>query len=196
VRRNIILMASVLTLAAASGASAQGLTISVTGGGYQQASSFATLKSGIQEMNVDAGSTLSFGGNIELGSLRLSAAYASGATIEQHGISGKIGEGSLLAASADLVMRPFPRLLGLQPYLLGGLGFKRTDFDLTGDGLPLDFKEYKAESKFAFHWGLGADVMFGRIGFMAEISDYVTVSDNAFKAHDAFGVVGLKLRLF
>lgn len=195
-RNRITFMAAFLSLAVVSGASAQGVTISVHGGAYQQASDFATVRAGIQEMDFDYGTTFSFGGNLEFGSLRLTTAYVSGATIERHGVAGKVGEGSLLAASADLLGRPFPRVLGLQPYILGGIGFKRHNYNLSDTGLPTDFKELKDNSEFAFHWGIGADVMFGRLGFMAEISDFVAFSENSFGAHDAFAVVGLKLRLF
>lgn len=193
----ILLIAAFLTLAGASGASAQGVHLTVNGGAYRQASDFVTLKSGAEEIDLDAGTTFSLGANLELGPLRATAAYVSGATLTRHGVSGKdkIGEGTLLAAAADIVLRPIPRLLGLQPYLLGGVGLKRNSYNFEDQGLPVDFKDYKSKSDFSLHWGVGADFMFGRIGVMAEVNDFVTYTDKKFGTHDAFGVIGLRLRL-
>lgn len=194
----ILLLAACLTLAAASGASAQGIHLTVNGGAYRQASDFVTLKHEAKEVDLDAGTTFSLGANLELGPLRATAAYVSGATLSRKGVTGKekVGEGTLLAASADLMMRPIPRILGLQPYLLGGVGLKHNSYSFEDDGLLVDFKDYKAQSDLALHWGVGADFMLGGIGVMAEINDFVTFADRKFGTHDAFGVIGLRLRLF
>lgn len=194
--KRILLLAACLTLAAASGARAQHLTIN--GGAYRQASDFVTLKNGAKEIDLDAGTTFALGANLELGPLRVTTAYVSGAKLSRKGVTGKekIGEGTLLAASADLLMRPIPRIIGLQPYLLGGVGLKRNSYEFEDAGLLIDFKDYKSKSDLALHWGLGADFMLGGIGVMAEISDFVTFADKKFGTHDAFGVIGLRLRLF
>jgi hypothetical protein len=38
--------------------------------------------------------------------------------------------------------------------------------------------------------------MLGGFGVMAEIHDFVTFNNKKFGRHDAFGVVGLRFRLF
>ena len=78
---------------------------------------------------------------------------------------------------------------------LGGLGLKRQDFSFDDDGvstnpLPSD------KTDLAVHAGVGADLMFGRFGIMAEVTDYITRNeDSTFGQHDAFGMVGLRVRM-
>jgi hypothetical protein len=91
-------------------------------------------------------------------------------------------------------VRPLPRLL-VQPYLLGGVGLKRQDFSFTDDGLgenPLP----SDRTDLALHVGIGADLMLGGVGIMAEVTDYVTrTEEKTFGQHDAFAFVGLRIRL-
>jgi hypothetical protein len=165
-------------------------------GVFVPASDLEDLEGQAAQTRFDRSGTLALGLNLELGWLRGSIAYATGATISDDGISGEdeIGDGSVLAAAADIVLRPLPRLL-VQPYLLGGVGLKRQDFSYDDEGLgtnPLP----SDKTDFALHAGVGADVMFGRIGIMAEISDYITSNeDRSFGQHDAFGLIGLRVRL-
>jgi len=70
------------------------------------------------------------------------------------------GEGSITMVTGDIVFGG-PRLLPVRPYLLVGAGVKRYDFDTT-------------ESDFTGHVGGGVDVKFGPIGFVAEVSDYIS----------------------
>ncbi|MGQ0562233.1 MAG: hypothetical protein ACT443_10200, partial [Gemmatimonadota bacterium] len=52
------------------------------------------------------------------------------------------------------------------------------------------------ESDFALHAGIGADIMLGPLGVSAEITDFISKDeDDDWGRHDAFGFVGLKLRL-
>lgn len=165
-------------------------------GVFIPASDLEDLEGQADQTRLDRSGTLGLGLNIELGWLRGSIAYATGATISDEGVTGEedIGDGSVLAAAADIVIRPLPRLL-VQPYLLGGVGLKRQDFSFDDDGvgtnpLPSD------QSDLALHVGIGADVMLGGIGIMAEISDYITRNeDETFGQHDAFALVGLRIRL-
>ena len=165
-------------------------------GVFIPASDLEDLEGQAEQTSFDRSGTLGLGLNIELGWLRGSVAYATGATISDEGISGEdeIGDGSVLAVAADLVVRPLPRLL-VQPYLLGGLGLKRQDFSYNDDGvstnpLPSD------KTDLAVHAGVGADLMLGRFGIMAEITDYITRNeDSTFGQHDAFAMVGLRVRM-
>jgi hypothetical protein len=164
-------------------------------GVFIPATDLEDLEGQAEQTRFDRSGTLGLGLNVELGWLRGSVAYATGATISDEGVSGgDIGDGSVLAVAADLLVRPLPRVL-VQPYLLGGVGLKRQDFSFDDEGisenpLPSD------KTDFALHAGVGADVMLGRIGIMAEITDYITSNeDSTFGQHDAFALVGLRVRL-
>jgi opacity protein-like surface antigen len=170
--------------------------ITPAAGVFIPASDLVDLEGQAEATRLSRSGTLGLGVNLELGWLRGSVAYATGATISDEGVTGEdeIGDGSVLAVAADLIVRPLPRLL-VQPYLLGGVGLKRQDFSYNDDGvgtnpLPSD------KTDFALHAGLGADVMLGRIGIMAEVTDYITRNeDSTFGQHDAFAMVGLRVRL-
>ena len=120
---------AVLTMGLVAGAllpaaaNAQGVTISPMVGGYVPAGSFRDLRQQTGE-RWERGGTLGLGANIEMGFLRGTIAYATGATINRDGLSGQseIGDGSVLAGAIDVVMRPLPRLIAVQPYILGGAG--------------------------------------------------------------------------
>jgi hypothetical protein len=187
--------AAAIGLGSAEAAQAQ-IHITPAAGAFIPASDLRDLKDQAEQTRLDRSGTLGLGLNVELGWLRGSIAYATGATISDDGVSGEaeIGDGSVLAVAADIVVRPLPRLL-VQPYLLGGAGLKRQDFSFDDDGLgenPLP----SDRTDFALHVGIGADVMFGGVGIMAEITDYVTrTEEKTFGQHDAFALVGLRIRL-
>jgi hypothetical protein len=180
---------------AADDAAAQ-IHITPAVGAFIPASDLRDLRDQAEQTRLDRSGTLGLGLNIDFGWLRGSMAYATGATISDDGVSGEgdIGDGSVLAVAADLVVRPLPRVL-VQPYLLGGIGLKRQDFSFESDGLgenPLP----SDRTDFAWHVGVGADVMLGRIGVMAEITDFITkTEEKTFGQHDAFALVGLRIRL-
>lgn len=188
-------MAGPLLALSAQSAAAQ-VYITPAVGVYIPASDLDDLQDQADQTRLDRSGTLGLGFNLELGWLRGSVAYATGASISEEGVDGQdeIGDGSVLAVAADLIVRPLPRLL-VQPYLLGGVGLKRQDFSYDDEGvstnpLPSD------KTDFALHAGLGADVMLGRIGIMAEISDYITRNeDSTFGQHDAFALIGLRFRM-
>ncbi|MBR9988335.1 MAG: hypothetical protein KFH98_01205 [Gemmatimonadetes bacterium] len=169
--------------------------ITPAAGVFIPATDLEDLEGQAEQTRFERSGTFGIGLNIEMGMLRGSLAYATGATISEDGVGGgDIGDGSVLAAAADLVIRPLPRLL-VQPYLLGGVGLKRQDFSYDDEGLganPLP----SDKTDFALHAGIGADVMLGRFGIMAEITDYITRNeDSSFGQHDAFAMVGLRVRL-
>lgn len=174
-------------------AAAQGIHVTPAFGVFIPASDVAGIRDGVQAAEVSREGTLGIGLNIESGWLRGSLAYASGATLSQDGTEGDIGDGSVLAVAADIVLRPLPRVL-VQPYLLGGAGFKNQSFSYNdsgiGNALPED------QRNLTLHAGIGADAMFGKFGIMAEISDYISQDvDDEWGQHDAFLMVGLRLKL-
>ncbi|HSJ15107.1 MAG TPA: hypothetical protein VK939_11870 [Longimicrobiales bacterium] len=187
---------AVALLASTGDVRAQGIALTPTIGGYVPASDFYELRDEADRLRVERDPALALGLNAELGWLRGSLVYATGARLTGDGLAseGQIGEGSLLAASADLVLRPVPRLIIVQPYLLGGIGVKNTSYDFDEDGAGAAFPDGRTDT--ALHIGVGADLMLGGIGLVAEVSDYISKDGSGdFRAHDAFAMVGLKFRL-
>lgn len=181
-------------LLVSTGVQAQGITISPTIGAHIPASDFSELRAQADTLRVERDGTFALGLNVELGWLRGSVAYASGAKLTEEGVEGQIGEGSLLTAAADVVLRPIPRLVIVQPYLIGGIGIKNTSYDFDDDGVRDAFPDDETDT--ALHFGVGADVMLGGIGIMAEVTDYLSKdAEGDWGAHDAFAMVGVKLRL-
>jgi hypothetical protein len=176
---------------------AQGISVTPTAGVYIPASDLYQLRDDASSLTVDKEGTFALGLNVEFGMLRGTLAYASGAQINDRGtVTGQdnIGEGKLLAVAGDIVLRPIPRLIIVQPYLLLGGGLRQENYSYeegTAGAFPED------QSDFALHAGVGADIMLGRFGVVAEFSDFITKDDeDKWKQHDAFATVGLKIRLF
>jgi hypothetical protein len=190
-----MLLAAAVLAASPAAASAQ-IHVTPAMGAFVPAGDLRQLRDEADQRRLQREGTLGLGLNVDAGWLRGSLAYATGATINERGVGGRdaIGDGSVLAVAADVVIRPLPRLI-VQPYLLAGAGLKRQDYSFDREGvganpLPRD------RSDFALHAGLGADIMFGGIGIMAEITDFISRNEEgAFGQHDAFALVGLRLRL-
>lgn len=189
-----------LLLALAGGAvSAQSITISPLVGVYTQANSLDQLRAQADTLSIKRESALALGANLELGFLRASLNYVSGATIKAKGgtsVTGDIGKGKILMGAVDAVLRPIPRIVVFQPYALAGIGFKHFNYDISNTSIS----GVKNNSTAAFHAGLGGDLMFGGLGVVAEVTDYISQGqpDAAGKKqmqHDAYGMVGLRLRL-
>ena len=165
------------------------MTITPLSGGYIAASDLHQVSSGAQSLARSRDGTLSLGANIDFGRLRGTFAYATGTTIK-NASSQELGKGSMFATTADLVIRPLPRIL-VQPYLVAGAGEKFYRYDesasvFTGGNT----------SAFGLHGGLGADAMFGSVGVAGELTDFVSKgADDKWNVHDAFLMVGLKFRL-
>lgn len=195
--RTPMLAVSLVPLMAVLGASsvqAQSIHISPLVGAFHPSSNLEDLHEGGFD-NLVQDNALALGVNVEAAFLRASVVYATKATISEDGVEGggDIGDGSLLAVTGDFVFRPIPRIAGLQPYALGGVGIKHDNYSFTND----DFPGIDDESNFAWHIGLGADLMRGNIGIMAEVSDFITsTSETTLGRHDTFAMVGLRLRAF
>jgi hypothetical protein len=184
-----VLSATALLAVALPAARAQ-IVIEPMVGGYVPASNVNQVQSSATDIAKTRDGTLSLGLNVGLGMLRGSLAYASGTTIK-NAAKQDIGKGNVLAAAADLVIRPLPRIF-IQPYLLAGAGEKFYKYDnastlLASGGDDRDF---------AFHGGLGADVMLGKFGVAAELTDFLSKgADSKWNVHDAFLMVGLRVPL-
>lgn len=165
-------------------------------GAYIPAGDFHDLRDQAEQVRVQRDAALALGLSAEFGWLRGTLAYVTGSRLTADGIEeqGEIGEGSLLIAAADLVLRPIPRLVVVQPYLLGGVGLKNTSYDYDDDGISDAFPDDETDT--TLHIGVGADLMFGGIGVVAELSDFISKdAEGDWGAHDAFATIGLKFRL-
>jgi hypothetical protein len=194
-RRFVFALAAAVAVIAPASAHGQGITITPAVGLYIPANDFYNLRDEASNATIEKEGTFAMGLNVEFGSLRGSVAYASGAQVNDRGLIDRenIGEGKVLAVAGDLVIRPLPRIL-VQPYLLIGAGLRREDFDYEDDGISDAFP--KEQSDFAFHLGIGADVMLGRLGVVAEFTDFLTQEPTGdWNQHDAFGFVGLKVKI-
>jgi hypothetical protein len=158
-------------------------------GGYVPASDVNQVGGSASNIAKTRDGTLSLGGNVEFGMLRGSVAYATGTTIK-NASKQDIGKGSVLATTADLVIRPLPRIL-VQPYIVAGAGEKFYKYDNSPTLLSGGDK-----NSFALHGGLGADMMLGSFGVVAELTDFLSKgADDKWNVHDAFLMAGLKFRL-
>lgn len=196
-KRSLFVLAAVAVFAPVAAAQAQGISVTPSVGMYIPASDLYALRDGTTQATIDKEGTFALGLNVEFGMLRGTVAYASGAQINEGGVSGQenIGDGKLLAVAGDLVLRPIPRLIIVQPYLIAGAGFRQENYSYNDSGIGGAMP--KDQRDFALHAGLGADIMLGRIGVVAEFSDFITKNEeDKWNQHDGFGFVGLKLRVF
>lgn len=186
--RNVVVGSMLLCIAAAPMARAQ---ISVTPliGGYVPATDVNQIGGSAENIAKTREGTLSLGLNVDLGPLRGSLAYASGTTIK-NASSQSIGKGNVLAAAADFVIRPLPRIV-VQPYLLVGGGKKFYKYDASATLASGVDKE-----AFALHGGIGADLSLGKMGVVAELTDFLSKgAEDKWNAHDAFLMFGVKVPL-
>jgi hypothetical protein len=184
----VSLAAGALVMCAASVSHAQ-VSITPMIGGYVPASNVNQVSGSATNIAKTRDGTLSLGADIDFGMLRGSLAYATGTTIK-NASKQDIGKGSVLATTADLVIRPLPRIL-VQPYIVAGAGEKFYKYDESPTLLSGGDRK-----TFALHGGLGADLMLGSFGLTAELTDFLSKgADNKWNVHDAFLMAGVKLRL-
>jgi hypothetical protein len=158
-------------------------------GGYIPAGDLTQVREGAENVATTRNGVLSLGLNLDVGPLRGSVAYASGTTIKNANRQ-DIGKGTVLGLAGDLVVRPLPRLF-VQPYVLLGAGQKFYKFDDTAPATS-----FGDTRRFAWHGGVGADLSVGAIGVVAELTDFLSKdADSKWNNHDAFLMVGLRLRL-
>jgi len=204
-----VLAAVTLLVAGAAGASAQRVQVVPRAGVFVSGSSLGEVREGTEAIKADLEGGLGVGLGIEFGmplspfGFRAGFDYATDSKISASGINEASGEAGakLLAVAGDLVFRPLPRLLVVQPYLLAGAGVKRYDFEVSelNEGVRDVFSE--SQTDFALHGGAGLDVSLGAIALRAEVSDYVSwfeLGSGSEKQmqNDVFATVGLRITLF
>jgi hypothetical protein len=179
---------AVLLAAAAGPAGAQ--TLSVVAGAYVPASDFYEIRQGAQTVAAAREAALAVGVNLERGLLRASLAWATGATLTEEGVENgaDIGDGSVLAGTLGVVVRPVPRIV-VQPYALAGVGAKRQTFSLADVGA-------RSATDLTLQIGIGADLVLGPLGLVLEVTDYISRRpESGGGQHDAFVLAGIRFRL-
>jgi hypothetical protein len=143
--------------------------------------------------------SLALGLGLELGlpmlpfNLRANLDYATETAVTEEGLDHEAARTTVLAATADLVLRP-RRLLVVQPYLFVGGGLKQYAFDSTDPGA------FRDSSDPTLHLGGGLDVGLRSLSLTAQLSDYISwyelrEGDGQIQ-HDLFLTVGLSFGLF
>jgi hypothetical protein len=151
---------------------------------------------GERESSFAYGLALEVGGARTLG-VRVSGMYGSDAEVPVGGI-GCSGDAcdlrsTVLTLTGSLVFRPFPSLLVIRPYVMGGGGLKRYDFDFSRS--PFLENVMDDERELSGHLGIGVEWDIGVLGGTVELSDYMSPSplDDGETQHDFFLTLGVIL---
>lgn len=129
---------------------------------------------------------------------RLNMDYATGSEVtrSEDGVElGEKAETTLLAVVGDVMFRPMPKLVLVQPYLFVGGGLKQ--YDVSRETTASSFQE---GSDPTIHFGGGLDVGFGPLSLNAEIGDYVSWyelrdAESSEIQHDLFLTLGFSIGL-
>lgn len=147
-------------------------------------------------------SSFAYGAALELGpadgtTFRITGLYGSDGELPVGDVGCTSAECSVRSTVVNLtgsvVLRPIPRLVLVQPYLVAGGGLKRYDYDFDGDTSLRDALGDDA-NELTGQLGVGADWTLGIINGTVEISDFVSGSvldDGGDTQHDFFVTVGL-----
>src|SRR5690554_2527231 len=134
-----VLVGAPLLLASAADAEAQRLQLVPRAGIFVSGGNLAEVSGTLGDVEADMKGTLGVGLGLEVGvplspiGFRAGFDYATNSKLSLKGISAGEDEAGakLLAVTGDVVLRPLPRLIVVQPYLVGGAGVKRYDFELS-----------------------------------------------------------------
>jgi hypothetical protein len=183
-------------------------------GFYSPATDLQAAADAAGELVDDRGGSLAFGLAADFGvplsplNVRVGFDYVTASEFTWADTSGveleeATGEQTMLALTGDVILRPIPKLLILQPYLLAGAGVKRYDFSFqdAADDNNVEQAFPESETDFTLHAGIGVDVGIGPIALVAELSDYVSWyeaegGDGSEMQNDLFLMAGLRIGLF
>lgn len=182
-----------------TGAAAQvpgiGLDVIPKIGLYAPLSDLPTTPTAADVPSLDA--TLTYGAAAELKlpmvpfDLRASGEMTSGSKLSATGID-DTSEQTLLALYGTLVFRPLPKMVILQPYLMGGVGYKKYSYDVTG----VNAADFQDTSQLAYQAGLGIDLFLGPLNLVVELNDYISQYEfdtgESQLQHDLFASAGLR----
>lgn len=176
-------------------------------GFYAPAADLQAARDAAGEVVDDRGGSLALGLAAEMGVFRVGFDYVTASEFTWADTAGveqeATGEQTMLALTGDVILRPIPKLLILQPYLLAGAGVKRYGFSFSDAADETEIEEAFPESAtdFTVHAGVGVDVGIGPIALVAELSDYVSWyeaegGDGSEMQNDLFIMAGVRVGLF
>lgn len=130
--------------------------------------------------------------------VRFNLDYATGSEVQyaDDGVTTDPGvETTLLAVVGDVMFRPLPKLILVQPYLFAGAGLKQYDFETS----TATAETFQDEGDFTLHLGGGFDVGLGPLALNAELGDYISWFElqdaDSEMQHDLFVTVGFSIGL-
>jgi hypothetical protein len=170
---------------------------------YSPFGQLPTPGAGVDEIKKEG--TLAFGAALEIGtpdkvSFRVNLLHAtdSDIPITDIGCNDDCARSSVTTATGTLAVRPLPRIIVAQPYLLLGGGLKRYDFtreDLDDEGWEAILND---QNQLTGHLGLGVELNLGLVNLVGEVSDLVSqfdtegdISEQDELQHDVYFTVGL-----
>ena len=212
--RWLALLAGVAVTGAPAAAQVPGLDVQLVPkvGFYSPVTDLQAAADAAGEIVDDRGGSLAIGLALDLGvplsplNVRVGFDYVTASEFTYADTTGADleanGEQTMLAIAGDVILRPIPKLLIVQPYLLAGAGVKRYDFSFAdaADGSDVEEAFPESETDFTVHAGLGLDLGIGPIALVAELSDYVSWYDaeggDSEMQHDLFVMAGVRVGLF
>ncbi|NIP80255.1 MAG: hypothetical protein GWM90_13945 [Gemmatimonadetes bacterium] len=162
----------------------------------------ASIGTSVETFEMQSSFAIGLGAELQLPALpfgiRANLDYATSTSVDtETGLPGEAPNASLLALVGDLVFRPLPSMVVVEPYFLAGGGIKSYDFDTSG---TFDPEGFATESDPTLHLGAGLDFGAGPFGFNAELSDYISWFElveggDSEMQHDVFITVGFSIGL-
>lgn len=142
-------------------------------------------------------------GNLQGTSFRINGVYGTSSDVPVlgFGCTSCAARSTVAVVTGSVVVRPLPSIIVLRPYLQGGLGIKRYDFDeddLRAEGLDAFLND---QNKFTGQLGVGTELNLPLIRLFVEVTDFISGFDVGSGAteeagelqHDFFISVGLPL---
>lgn len=192
-----LLTAAVLAGMAAP-AAAQSLKLNPRVGLYAPLTDLGDAGSTIGTITTDRSGTLAYGLGVELAfpvfpvNIRANLDYVTGSEVSlDDGSVTTTTEREVIMLAGDLVFRPLPRLILIEPYFFAGGGIRQYDFDVP---------EVEDVSDPMLHLGGGAELGLGPLTLNGEVGDYISWyepqpgADSEIQ-HDLFVSIGLVLGL-
>ncbi|MEO5509217.1 MAG: hypothetical protein ABIV28_08430 [Longimicrobiales bacterium] len=143
---------------------------------------------------------MSFGGALELDlplfpiDIRANVDHVNATDIELGGV--RAGTVSITSMVGDLMLRPLPGIIPVQPYLFAGGGLKQYRFR---DFSTSSFDSSNDRRDPTLHVGAGVGLNLLSMGLVVEVGDYVSrfkFSGATKTQNDLYGTVGVKIGLF
>lgn len=199
--KSALVAACLMGMAAPTAAQAPGLELKLNPrvGLYVPLSDLGEASTTAGTVVADKSGSLALGLGLELGliglpfNVRANVDYKTGSEVSTAGVTETL-EPKMLAIAGDLVFRPLPKLIIIQPYVFAGGGLRQYDFDTENTQALEDASDPTV------HLGGGLDLTLGPLALNAEIGDYISwyeiqAGADSEMQHDMFVSVGIVLGL-